>query len=80
VILLLSRVCEHRGRCTIQLGGFDAQMDAESNPRLRVLVSDGPGVRLDEVTVTVAELATMSSPESPRSRTSHASRRPSDLT
>jgi response regulator NasT len=32
------------------------QMDAESTPRLRVLVSDGPGVRLDEVTLTVAEL------------------------
>lgn len=31
-------------------------MDAESAPRLRVLVSDGPGVRLDEVTVTVAGL------------------------
>jgi AmiR/NasT family two-component response regulator len=31
-------------------------MDAESTPRLRVLVSDGPGVRLDEVTLTVAEL------------------------
>lgn len=31
-------------------------MDAESTPRLRVLVSDGPGVRLDEVTVTVAGL------------------------
>ena len=39
-----------------RLGGFDAQMDAESTPRLRVLVSDGPGVRLDEVTLTVAEL------------------------
>jgi AmiR/NasT family two-component response regulator len=31
-------------------------MVAESTPRLRVLVSDGPGVRLDEVTLTVAEL------------------------
>ena len=31
-------------------------MAAESAPRLRVLVSDGPGVRLDEVTRTVAEL------------------------
>jgi AmiR/NasT family two-component response regulator len=31
-------------------------MDAESTSRLRVLVSDGPGVRLDEVTVTVAGL------------------------
>ena len=31
-------------------------MDAESTPRLRVLVSDGPGVRLDEVTLTVAGL------------------------
>jgi AmiR/NasT family two-component response regulator len=31
-------------------------MAAESTPRLRVLVSDGPGVRLDEVTLTVAEL------------------------
>jgi AmiR/NasT family two-component response regulator len=31
-------------------------MDAESAPRLRVLVSDGPGVRLDEVTLTVAGL------------------------
>ena len=31
-------------------------MDAENTPRLRVLVSDGPGVRLDEVTVTVAGL------------------------
>jgi response regulator NasT len=30
-------------------------MDAET-PRLRVLVSDGPGVRLDEVTITVAGL------------------------
>src|SRR5512132_874340 len=31
-------------------------MDNESTPRLRVLVSDGPGVRLDEVTLTVAGL------------------------
>jgi len=31
-------------------------MAAESTPRLRVLVSDGPGVRLDQVTLTVAEL------------------------
>jgi response regulator NasT len=31
-------------------------MDPESVPRLRVLVSDGPGVRLDQVTRTVAEL------------------------
>jgi len=31
-------------------------MDTESTPRLRVLVSDGPGVRLDEVTLTVAGL------------------------
>jgi AmiR/NasT family two-component response regulator len=31
-------------------------MDVESTPRLRVLVSDGPGVRLDEVTRTVAGL------------------------
>ena len=31
-------------------------MDSESIPRLRVLVSDGPGVRLDEVTRTVAGL------------------------
>jgi AmiR/NasT family two-component response regulator len=31
-------------------------MVAESTPRLRVLVSDGPGVRLDEVTLTVAGL------------------------
>jgi AmiR/NasT family two-component response regulator len=31
-------------------------MDAKSTPRLRVLVADGPGVRLDEVTLTVAEL------------------------
>ena len=31
-------------------------MDAESTPRLRVLVSDGPGVRLDQVTLTVAGL------------------------
>ena len=31
-------------------------MDAESTPRLRVLVSDGPGVRLDEITLTVAGL------------------------
>lgn len=31
-------------------------MDAENTPRLRVLVADGPGVRLDEVTFTVAEL------------------------
>ena len=58
----------------------DAQMDAESTPRLRVLVADGPGVRLDEVTFTVAELGTMSSLESPRSRTSHVSPRPSGLT
>ena len=31
-------------------------MDTEQPPRLRVLVSDGPGVRLDEVTRTVAGL------------------------
>jgi response regulator NasT len=31
-------------------------MDAENTPRLRVLVSDGPGVRLDQVTLTVAGL------------------------
>jgi len=31
-------------------------MDPQSTPRLRVLVSDGPGVRLDEVTLTVAGL------------------------
>lgn len=31
-------------------------MDDGSIPRLRVLVSDGPGVRLDEVTLTVAGL------------------------
>jgi AmiR/NasT family two-component response regulator len=31
-------------------------MEATSAPRLRVLVTDGPGVRLDEVTRTVAEL------------------------
>ena len=31
-------------------------MENESVPRLRVLVTDGPGVRLDEVTRTVAEL------------------------
>jgi AmiR/NasT family two-component response regulator len=31
-------------------------MDPERTPRLRVLVSDGPGVRLDEVTITVAGL------------------------
>lgn len=31
-------------------------MENETIPRLRVLVTDGPGVRLDEVTRTVAEL------------------------
>ena len=31
-------------------------MEPEDIPRLRVLVSDGPGVRLDEVTRTVADL------------------------
>jgi AmiR/NasT family two-component response regulator len=31
-------------------------MDPENIPRLRVLVSDGPGVRLDDVTQTVAGL------------------------
>ena len=31
-------------------------MDTEGTPRLRVLVSDGPGVRLDEVTRMVAGL------------------------
>ena len=31
-------------------------MDGESTPRLRVLVSDGPGARLDEISRTVAEL------------------------
>jgi response regulator NasT len=31
-------------------------MDSERIPRLRVLVSDGPGVRLDQVTRTVAAL------------------------
>jgi AmiR/NasT family two-component response regulator len=31
-------------------------MDTEDTPRLRVLVSDGPGVRLDEVTRMVAGL------------------------
>lgn len=31
-------------------------MEKETIPRLRVLVTDGPGVRLDEVTRTVAEL------------------------
>jgi hypothetical protein len=31
-------------------------MDTESVPHLRVLVSDGPGVRLDEVTSAVAGL------------------------
>jgi response regulator NasT len=31
-------------------------MDPEGNPRLRVLVSDGPGVRLDDVTRMVAGL------------------------
>ena len=31
-------------------------MEKETVPRLRVLVTDGPGVRLDEVTRTVAEL------------------------
>jgi len=31
-------------------------MEPERTPRLRVLVSDGPGVRLDEVTRTVAGL------------------------
>lgn len=31
-------------------------MNTESTPRLRVLVADGPGVRLDEVTRTVAGL------------------------
>jgi vacuolar-type H+-ATPase subunit F/Vma7 len=31
-------------------------MGNEGTPRLRVLVSDGPGVRLDEVTRTIAAL------------------------
>jgi hypothetical protein len=31
-------------------------MDPENIPRLRVLVTDGPGVRLDEVTRSVAGL------------------------
>ena len=31
-------------------------MDRETGPRLRVLVADGPGVRLDEVTQTVASM------------------------
>lgn len=31
-------------------------MDSQENPQLRVLVSDGPGVRLDDVTRTVASL------------------------
>ena len=31
-------------------------MEKETIPRLRVLVTDGPGVRLDEVTRTVAGL------------------------
>jgi len=31
-------------------------MEKENAPRLRVLVTDGPGVRLDEVTRTVAEM------------------------
>jgi len=31
-------------------------MEAENLPRLRVLVSDGPGVRLDQITHTVARL------------------------
>jgi hypothetical protein len=35
---------------------FKTDMEKESVPRLRVLVTDGPGVRLDEVTRTVAEL------------------------
>ena len=30
------------------------RMDSETGPRLRVLVADGPGIRLDEVTRTVA--------------------------
>jgi len=33
-----------------------ARMDPKGRPRLRVLVSDGPGVRLDQVTRTVAGL------------------------
>jgi hypothetical protein len=36
--------------------GFDRSMDADSIVRMRVLVSDGPGVRLDQVTRTVAGL------------------------
>lgn len=32
------------------------RMDPKDSPRLRVLVADGPGVRLDEVTQTVASL------------------------
>ena len=32
------------------------RMDPNDSPRLRVLVADGPGVRLDEVTQTVASL------------------------
>ena len=35
---------------------FRLPMDTKSVPHLRVLVSDGPGVRLDEVTNTVAGL------------------------
>jgi AmiR/NasT family two-component response regulator len=35
---------------------FKTDMEKESVPRLRVLVTDGPGVRLDEVTRTVAGL------------------------
>ena len=45
----MRRWCYHRL-------GVRLPMDTEQPPRLRVLVSDGPGVRLDEVTRTVAGL------------------------
>lgn len=35
---------------------YSAEMGPESISRMRVLVTDGPGVRLDEVTTTVAQL------------------------
>ncbi|MDP9341852.1 MAG: hypothetical protein M3Q23_07050 [Actinomycetota bacterium] len=38
--------------------GFEGSMEKEIITRLRVLVADGPGVRLDDVTRTVAGWAT----------------------
>ena len=54
--LLLILPCRQGAEAAASRFGYDdARMDPEGS-RLRVLVSDGPGVRLDEVTRTVAGL------------------------